>query len=248
VAEPLEDDDGDITEGGSRVYRHREAKDFELASGDEATIAAVEEHLAEYAPGSEMSVFHELISDKVHLDVHLAPATKKRPFHVLMTSGMSGRKMKVPKGEDSPKYAELCVFLPADWKLTEKAFKNEDNYWPVRWLKQVARLPFDFDTFLAHGHTIPNGDPPEPFADNTEFCCVLLKKPDLLPKGFRRFAVGEKTVQVYCMVPLYPDEVTLKLKKGTDALLERFAEEDVSDEIDIGRPSVAKKKGWWPFG
>jgi PAS domain-containing protein len=49
--------------------------------------------------------------------------------------------------------AELLVCLPADWPVTEEAFEDERNYWPVRWLKQVARFVHEYKTLDPKGET-----------------------------------------------------------------------------------------------
>ena len=41
------------------------------------------------APEGELSTFHELISDIVHIDVGIIRATEERPFSILYTMGMS---------------------------------------------------------------------------------------------------------------------------------------------------------------
>ena len=53
--------------------------------------------------GPVESVFHELISDQVHLDVHWVKPTRGRPYHFLVTSGMSDRPMPVPAALDAPR-------------------------------------------------------------------------------------------------------------------------------------------------
>ena len=43
---------------------------------------------------------------------------------VLFTNGMSERPMTVPKGGESFRFAELVMFLPPDWPLTDEALKD----------------------------------------------------------------------------------------------------------------------------
>lgn len=228
-----------LTPTGQPIYRHKEMAGFELAAGDEATIKAVEEHVGRHV-GPVAWVFHELISDKVHLDVHVVPATDDRPFHTLVTSGMSDRPMTLPPGVTAPAFAELLVCLPADWPLSQEAFADPDNYWPVLWLKRLARLPHDYRTWLGFGHTIPNGDPAEPFGDNTDLCCMLVLPPVRFGDDFPLLELpGGKSVAFYALVPLYREEMELKLARGTDVLLERFDEFGVNELIDPTRPNVA---------
>jgi hypothetical protein len=41
--------------------------------------------------------------------------------------------------------------------------------------------------------------------------------------------------------------MTLKLRKGSEAVLDHFESAGITDVIDKGRPNVAARKGWWPF-
>src|SRR5262245_42031267 len=128
-------DDQEYSEGGIPIHRHQHReRPFELASGDSSAIEAVEQHIERYI-GKPENVFHELISDLVHIDVHVVAPTAKRNYYTLVTSGMSDRPMAAPPEMEDCKYAELLVCLPPDWPLSEKDFKNNDNYWPIFWLK-----------------------------------------------------------------------------------------------------------------
>ena len=40
-------------------------------------------------------------------------------------------------------------------------------------------------------HTIPNGDPPEPFAPNTQFVCVMLEPPITVDPEFFQLDIDE---------------------------------------------------------
>jgi predicted Zn finger-like uncharacterized protein len=236
----------EVSKGGSLMYRYEERKrEFEMAIGDEQTIEAIGEHISQHLGKVDM-VWHELISDLVHIDVHMIEPTDERPFYTLVTSGMSDRPMTVPPECEHLRYAELMLSLPPDWQMTQEAFEDDANYWPMRLLKMLARFPHEYETGLGWGHTIPNGDPPEPFSDNTAFCCALLLSPVLVPDGFDQLKIDEeRTVHFYSLVPIYREEMDFKLKKGTDALIERFAANEVSELLDLSRVNVCKKKGWW---
>jgi len=177
--------------------------------------------------------------------VLFVPATAQRPYHVLVTSGVSDEPMTVPAGHEALNRAELLIALPRDWPLSEESFKDEANYWPLRWLKIVGRLPHQYQTWIGMGHTIPHGDPPEPIAD-TQFVGVMLSAPFWLPGEF----FGLKTqsgdvITFYTLVPLYAEEMDLKLKKGADELEKRFDERDIGFILDTRRKNVAKKKSWF---
>lgn len=228
---------------GGEVLRHKpRERDFEMAVGDDETIEAISRHIEEYV-GEVDGVFHEIVSDLVHVDVHIVRPTDQRPFHTLVTSGMSDRPMNVPAGAEMFQYAELMIYLPADWPLDESDLKDESNYWPIRLLKVLARLPHEYDTWLAMDHTVPNGDPPEPYAPNTGFVCAMLAVPEMESEDFWRLEIDEeKTINFFAVVPLYPEETTFKLKRGPERLLQRFGREDIPQVIDVSRKNVCRKR------
>jgi hypothetical protein len=237
-----EDDDIERSESGAPVYRHKpREKPFELATGDEKSIEAISDHIEEFV-GKVDGVFHEIVSDLVHIDVHMVAPRKKRDYYTLVTSGMSDRPMKAPEGAEGKQYAEVMICLPPDWKLSEKAFEKERWYWPVRWLKMLARLPHEYDTWLWEHHTVPNGDPPEPFADNTDLCVSYLLRPALFPKEFFKLKLKKKTIHFLCLVPLHADETKFKLKEGSDALVDLLDDAGVTELLDVERPSVLRKR------
>ena len=240
---PLSDE---LTEAGQPILRHgAREREFQLAIGDEDSIERISAHIEEHI-GPVAVVFHELISDLVHVDIHMVAPTAERPYHTLITSGMSDLPMTTPAGADLPRYAELIISLPPEWRLTQEAFNDERNYWPIRLLKTLARLPHEHETWLGFGHTIPhNGDPAEPYAKNTELCCALLSQPQLIPEPALGITVDdEKTIWFYSVVPLYRDEMEFKLKKGSDALFKLLEAHEVNEVLNIKRRSVCKKRRW----
>jgi hypothetical protein len=139
----------------------------------------------------------------------------------------------------------LLIALPEDWPITEVALKDEANWWPIRWLKLVGRLPHENESWIWWGHTIPNGDPPEPIA-NTKFVGVMLSPPYWLPRDFFELTTKSgETITFYALIPLFAEEMKLKLEKGFDELEARFEKQDINFVIDAKRPNVARKKGWF---
>jgi len=231
----------DYSASGSPIYRHApRTKEFTLTTGDGAAIEAISSHIETHL-GAIDGVFHELLSDLVHIDVHHVAPADERPFHTLITSGMSDLPMTVPEGAEAFRFAELLIHLPPEWPLTQEAFQDEANYWPVRWLKTLARLPHEYNTWLGYGHTVPNGDPPQPFARNTELCCCLIFPPLEVPDEFGTLEVdADKQIHFYGLTPLYREEMDFKLAHGMDALIERFEEHDISGVLDLQRRNVCK--------
>jgi hypothetical protein len=239
-------DDIERSESGSPIYRHKPRENsFEAPEDSCVHLQEIEAHLERHL-GEVTSVFHELVSDLVHLDVLFLEPTPERPYKTLVTSGVSDRPMSVPEGAEDFQYAELMINLPEDWPLDQKSFEDEANYWPVRWLKMVGRLPHEYKTWIGWGHTIPNGDPAEPIAD-TQFTGVMLSPPYFLDSDFFRLKTASGAIICfYNLVPLYREEMDLKLKQGADALEDLFEKNGVDFEVlDIERKNVAKKRGWF---
>jgi hypothetical protein len=233
----------DKSPSGSPIYNYKDVapKAFEPASGD-TSIEEISEHIEKYIGKIDM-VFHELISDKVHIDVHWVKPTAARPFHTLITTGMSDKPMTTPPGVENSAYAELSICLPENWKISEEDFKDEKNFWPIRLLKYTARFPHEYDTWLGYGHTMPNGNPAEPFAENTQLNTMLLLPSIVFDKQFHQLDLPGKLIHFYTIIPIYTAETDLKLKKGVEGLFDGFDKHGVNDILDINRPcSVPRKK------
>lgn len=232
------------SKSGAPIYRHENftPKEFQPATG-EGSLEEISDHIEKYVGKIDM-VFHEIVSDQVHIDVHWVKPTEERPFHTLITSGMSDKEMTTPDGVEGAKYAELSICLPKEWKISEKDFEDENNYWPIRALKSLARFPHEYDTWLGHGHTIPNGNPVVPFADNTVMNTSLLVPSIVFEENFHQLELKNKTINFYTIIPLHQEEVDLKLQKGLDALFDGFDKYDVTDIVEVGRPNSLKKKKW----
>lgn len=237
------EDNVEYSESGNPIIRHKEKqRDFEPAIGDEKLIETIGDHVEKHI-GKIDTVWHEIVSDLIHVDIYYVKPTRKFNFHALVTAGMSSKPMKTPEDVKGEEYAELLVLLPPEWKISEQDFKNEEFYWPIRQLKILARLPHEYDTWLSYGHSIPNGNPPAPFASNTKFNTILLIPSISLGKEFFTLKVNEsKTIYFYALVPLYQEEVDFKLKKGVDALMDIFDKEGISDVINLNRKNTCLKR------
>ena len=234
--------DDERSPGGSEIKRYEAGdREFEPATGDPDLIDGLTEHLERHL-GTEGMAFHELVSDLVHIDVLQAGPTDELPFHTLMTCGMSERPMTAPPELPDARYAELMLRLPPDWPMEQEAFEDESVYWPFRMLKMLARFPHEYDTWLGFGHTVPHGDPPEPFAPDTGLSGAIILAPVLGPEGFELAEVGGRHINVLAVIPLHADELDLKLDKGTDALLDLLDRAELSELLNPGRASVVRRR------
>ncbi|HEY3319737.1 MAG TPA: suppressor of fused domain protein [Planctomycetota bacterium] len=232
--------DNERSLAGRPIYRYTESKSGKAAPVDLAARKKISEHIEAHA-GPIDGVLHEIVSDVVHIDVNFVPPdqTKPDPSWLLVTSGMSDRPMKAPEGNEDWQYAELLMHLPADWPVNDEAFSDDRHYWPVEWLKRLARLPHEYDTWLSWGHTVPNGDPPEPLSPETQMCCMLLLHPLLLAEQIYTLeAAPGKIIHFFQVIPVYREEMQLTLDKGTDAFIERFGSLTGNDLMNFSRQNL----------
>lgn len=236
----------ELTPSGDPIYRYSERqREFELAIGDEATINLINAHIEQHI-GPVAAVFHEIVSDLVHVDIHVVSPTANRNFYTLVTSGMSDRAMVAPEGFEACGHAELMICLPPNWPMEQEAWKDEAHYWPIRWLKMLARLPHEHGSWLWQFHSVPNGDPAQPFVPGTALTGMLLMPPVSMDAAFRELRVDEaKNIHFHALVPVTSDEMQLKLEKGAEALFDGFDRHNISELLDVGRKSTLRQKPSW---
>lgn len=246
VPVPGPETESETSASGTAILRHQSReRDLEVAIGDEQSMELIEAHIEEHL-GEIDTVWHEMISDLVHIDVHQIRPTEDRPFWTLVTTGMSDRPMTVPDGAEEYTYAELVICLPEDWPVSQEDFNDENNYWPVRLLKVLARLPHEYETWLGPGHTVPNGGEEDvPYADNTQFTCAMIVPPlAMVPSEFAQLELDDRTINFYGVWPLYPAEVSFKLNKGLEALLDKLEQGGVTELIEVDRANTCPKSRW----
>lgn len=184
-------------------------------------IECLEAHIEKYY-GKFEGVFHELISPDIHVDIAMIAPRPERNYWVMVTMGMGVKPMNVPSElkEYRLERAEIMICLPPDWEIENN---DEEWYWPLRWLKIMARLPGDADTWLGWGHSVPKG---EPMASNTALSGVMLVNPGTFEtEAYACELPGGDVVNFYQMLPLYDEEMNYKLKNGAEALLGKMDDE-----------------------
>jgi hypothetical protein len=231
----------DVTAGGIPLYRHRRrlADEPSMSRGDRVLIEAMHDHLERCFPGRDGLVLHEKISPTVHLDVMVVRPTAVYPHLRLVTCGVAELPMRVPPGWSDTPYAEFSIALPPDWPVSMEAFRDERFYWPVRLLKHLGRVPHDSETFLWTGHTL-HGDRSQPYGPDTQLCASLIVPPLIAPQEFGRFDVdGGRSVRILGVLPLYAEELEVKLQHGLQALMDLIDRSELTDVVVPHRQNLA---------
>ena len=184
--------------------------------------------------------FHEIVSDKVHIDVHLVKPEKWRDYYTIITSWMSDKKMNAPQWREDFWYSELIMCLPSNWKLDKDSFEDEKNNWPVMLLKMLARFPHEYNTWLSYKHTVPNWKEEEPYSKDIEMWCVFLTgSMGLISKDFFSLQINdEKNIKFLTVVPVYKEETKLKIAKWWDFLEKKLLDAWITELLDINRINI----------
>jgi hypothetical protein len=185
--------------------------------------------------GEYDEVFHEVVSPDIHLDIIVIPPTESNNYYTLITMGMGAYKMAVPRQfmQYNLERAELAVCLPPTWNI--KSDKEED-YWPIRQLKNIARLPIQCNTWLGYGHTVSSDAENTPYASNTNLCSMMLLT--AVNKNYETLDLSLQNkgkINFYQLFPLYKEELDYKQRTDADTLLELFEYEDITPVVNINR-------------
>jgi hypothetical protein len=200
---------------GINIIRHEDVETKLGVTKGMAGFAQARETVYERLFGKPLSVSHELLPLVPHIDLYIFKRSQgNREVYSLVTSGMSDLEMMLPRGADKgvPKRVELIFYCS----------EPRDEY--ISTLRWVAHFPHDSKSWLGHGHTVPNGNPPAPFWENTEldtlfFLPPIVKKDQTLPSELN---LGGEPVHFLWVVPLTTAECNFKLTRGFDAMLNIF--------------------------
>lgn len=242
---PRDDDESkerEVTPGGSEVVSHDMPDEgFVPPIGEGSVADEIEAHMERLGLKSA-SVFHELVSSHVHIDVHVVPPTEERPWTTLFTTGMSDLPMAAPPGAEECTLAELMLCLPGAFDVEQWSAATAEEHWPVGLLRGMARFPHEFGTWLWFGHTVPNGDPPEAFGEGTRMRGTIVLSPLTIPVEQQVVETSRGAVHLHALVPMFANEMQYKLDQGIDALLEKFDAAGVTEVLEPQRRSAVRRK------
>lgn len=200
-------------------YREPEVYSFE-------EMQSVGAHIEKYF-GKYGRVMHELASPDIHVDIYVIPPRAEHEYYTLVTCGMGAHKMEVPdelKNEQLER-AELLINLPAGWQLDEESLKDEKWYWPIRFLKFMARSPVNNGMYYDWGSTLEFDDITS-FDDSTKLCSAVVLSPGVFGEASYACTLPNgDAVNFYQAIPLYKEELDYKVENGMDKLLQKCPDE-----------------------
>jgi hypothetical protein len=235
----LRKDRNPVSLSGAPVYVHDKhtTRPFGRADVPEHWAGLRSDHYEQWL-GPASTVYHEVIPQIPHIDVEVHPPCERlgRDYFTLITNGMSDLPMHLPDGVDaSAARAEILMYVA---ELAVKPYSTEAS-WEVELLRFLAMFPFEYETWLAEGHTLPNGDPPQPFVPGSLLTTSFLMESIFEPAEFREgLTLDGAPVNLLWLNPLTEAECNLKLRQRVSALYDLMDKAQLPKVLDVKRRSM----------
>jgi hypothetical protein len=160
----------------------------------------------------------------------------KRPVTLIMTDGLSEKKMKLPEQSSEFDKIELYWALPEYWGLSD--LSNPNTNWIFHWLNKLVRHLLDKDVWFGHGHTFQT----QSLSPSMKQEYLMLMKPLIVNDVLSKVQEAGKSIGFLSIVPLFKTEFDYKQQKGTNSLITKMTEEGVSEILDDYRESLLNKR------
>lgn len=227
--------------------------------------AALSAHYERYFGTGLDVTYHEIRSEKVHLDVYIYPPTPNRPFITAATVGMSALPLcqiesdapdenghdQGAKGDghkscehehehEKADRAELIMYLDPNWD-----FGSNYGYVPLLLLKFIARYPHVTNTTFGWGLSI--SIPEEFIIDGSLLTEVYAETPLFenlegeLSDFFHLDLPGSSGCHIYWIVPITMAECYVKRTDGVKVIRKLLIDNDYF-AVDIDRPCLVSEE------
>lgn len=164
-------------------------------------------------------------------------ATKKRPYHIIFTLGLSDNEQAVSEKCKDYKYIELYFCLPDYWKIKDD---SPEHNWPIKWLNRIAEVPKKNKSWFGPGDTLPAGKPAERLSSMMEENHFILTEP-MKEEQLNEIQIEEKTIKFLAIIPIYQKEFDYKLRNSAKVLMAKYQYKNYNELIDNYRESVVGK-------
>ncbi|NHF61581.1 suppressor of fused domain protein [Flavobacteriaceae bacterium TP-CH-4] len=207
----------------------------------------IEGHLDKFFDENLISVFHEIPTLDLHLDIcFIKPANTQ--FNILLTSGMSTLKMNVSEQVENVtelEFAELMMLIPKEIEFDQVYSGKNKNDWIITILKQAAKFPHFYNTWIGIGHTIQATEDMTPYSKETDFVGALILPSVTFDKDFTEIKKDGRKINIYNVLPLYKNELEYKIENGYNKLLDLLVKANGKEVLDPNRKNLVPKKSFW---
>lgn len=199
------------------------------------------EHLEKFYSKDEITVFHEFFALDFKIHTYLIDAPK-HSFNILLTSGMSVMKMNVDnqiENAESLHFAELMLLIPKDVDFQTVYTGQYTNDWMISMLKQTAKFPHQYNTWLTIGHTIQATHDMRSYdADKTAFVGGVILPSATFSEDFTQIKKDGRVIHIYNFFPLYKNELQYKIDNGYNALLDLIIAANSKEVLNNNRENL----------
>lgn len=225
--------------------------------------AALSAHYERYFGTGFDVIYHEIRSEKVHLDVYIYPPTPDRPFITAATVGMSALPLsqldsdepdgpgrdEVAEGDrdkteehkhDQADRAELIMYLDPNWD-----FGSNYGFVPLLMLKFIARYPHVTNT--AFGWGLSFSIPEDFIIEGSLLTEVYAESPLLenlegeLGDFFHLDLPNSSACHIYWLMPITMAECYVKRTDGVAVIRKLLIDNDCF-ALDIDRPCLVSEE------
>jgi hypothetical protein len=240
-----------VSTGGASTKRYEERH---LSYRDSAAVPRNLDHIIQHLKPLLGDVYfvHPLPAENVvKIDLILFPPNDDRKDWTIVTAGMSDKRMTLPGSlseseRQSLQFAELAISLPpnaysinSQGALSDDQIMSGPNAWVVGLLAILGHFPHDYGTWLGIGHSVPNGDPAEPYTSSVPFSGVVIAPVNRWPDAYQVMDTSDRQpVNFLSVVPVYAEEMDFLLDKGFDALFSELTNWGFNRMVDESRPNI----------
>ncbi|WP_299438260.1 suppressor of fused domain protein [uncultured Aquimarina sp.] len=207
----------------------------------------IHDHLSNFFDDKLVSVFHEIPTLDLHLDVFLIKP-ENSTFNILLTCGMSTLKMEVGEEVENPtelEFAELMMLIPKQIEFEQIYSGKNKNDWIISILKQSAKFPHFYNTWIGIGHTLQAEMDMSPYSIETKFVGALVLPSVTFDKEFTEIHKNGRKINIYNVFPLYKDELEFKIENGYNKLLDLLIKANGKEVLDLNRKNLIPKRTLW---
>ena len=108
-------------------------------------------------------------------------------------------------------------------------------------LKQTARFPHLYQTFLAIGHTLQATEDLKPYSKETDFVACIVLPSVTFGEDFTEIMCGDRKINIYGLFPLYQNELEFKVRHGYDEFVDLLQKANPEEKIDNKRKNLIRK-------
>jgi tetratricopeptide (TPR) repeat protein len=189
--------------------------------------AAIEAFLEEYFEPSNIQMFYDE-DEELPIHIYHVSAQEDQPFHILISNGMSRVDMPAPLDAQELRCAELMCLLPPEMSLSSETLQDNNANWPLTWMRTIARLSIYEQKWFTYGSMFSNAGNT---IGDTEFTHLIMLNATTIPEDLQEIKDQDKTIILYALIPLLPEEAELRRSEGVEALIKLLAAKNVRDII-----------------